>query len=313
MTTLYNLKESISDKRYFLMGISIVMIMLYHQLWVFNPLLKPFSYYGYNGADLFFFLSGFGLTFSFKGKTPTQFYRRRLSRILPTCIVCGLCKLLITYFVSGFPPLVNALLMIFGLDLWFIRALFIFYLFFPLFHHAAERWGEKCLLAVLVLIPFAFLYTSQDTFSGFYTRIPAFFLGILAAKGMLTINKFTLTAYAIAFFLSLYLRRLDWLNIWEFRGILTIYQLLFSISTPFVLYALTHLYNILHKVLLATIFCWLGAFTLELYLWHEYIYHLTDIFKPLSPQNGWQLLTIGFFCSIGFAFAQYHLMKKLHL
>lgn len=66
------------------MGLSILAVMFFH-FGIEMPLLHTISLYGWIGVDMFIFLSAIGLCFSLE-KNPciTDYYKRRLLRILPT-------------------------------------------------------------------------------------------------------------------------------------------------------------------------------------------------------------------------------------
>jgi len=74
------LNSLISKNRQALTGISIIAILLYHAyVWITpqdNNLLKLFTY-GYAGVDIFMFLSGWGLCFSYSKNRISSFYFRR--------------------------------------------------------------------------------------------------------------------------------------------------------------------------------------------------------------------------------------------
>lgn len=102
--------QQISDNRSYLMGIAMVSIMLFHQDWIYgwNPIFAFFHFYGNWGVDVFLFVSGFGLYYSLKNDHRViPFYKRRIIRILPLCILCGLFRYIVDHIlpvgVGGYP------------------------------------------------------------------------------------------------------------------------------------------------------------------------------------------------------------------
>ena len=98
------LNSLISKNRQALTGISIIAILLYHAyVWITpqdNNLLKLFTY-GYAGVDIFMFLSGWGLCFSYSKNRISSFYFRRFIRIFPLTILSGLIVSLFVYRYGG--------------------------------------------------------------------------------------------------------------------------------------------------------------------------------------------------------------------
>ena len=75
--------ESISNYRSFLMGISIIMIMFFHNLWVRDVIwLMPLNFFGDFGVDVFLFLSGFGIVYSLRKNNLKTFFKNRFVRII---------------------------------------------------------------------------------------------------------------------------------------------------------------------------------------------------------------------------------------
>ena len=64
-----NLVSKISENRVLLMALAIIFVVIYHfKCWIggFPWYIGIIIKYGYIGVDIFFFLSGFGLTYSFQ-------------------------------------------------------------------------------------------------------------------------------------------------------------------------------------------------------------------------------------------------------
>lgn len=87
-----NLVSKISENRVLLMALAIIFVVIYHfKCWIggFPWYIGIIIKYGYIGVDIFFFLSGFGLTYSFQKNNIKTFYKNRLKKILPCYILYG--------------------------------------------------------------------------------------------------------------------------------------------------------------------------------------------------------------------------------
>lgn len=72
----------IKNNRTEIMGIAIISVLIYHAFcWIYNPI-GAFNI-GYFGVDIFLFLSGFGLSFSYEKNKIRTFYNNRFLRIMP--------------------------------------------------------------------------------------------------------------------------------------------------------------------------------------------------------------------------------------
>lgn len=182
----------ISKHRSALMGIAIAWIMLYHaQVHIpkaLAPLLAIRSL-GYVGVDVFFLLSGLGLSFSWQ-KDPRAgvFLRKRLTRVIPVFwFFVLLCMLKRT--AEGQPPGVEGLGAFLGLDFlvqgtldhWFIPSILLCYIAFVPLARAMDRWGPwpwvtaGSVLAIVAAM--ACTGSNAAHLMIFLIRLPAFLLG----------------------------------------------------------------------------------------------------------------------------------------
>lgn len=198
----------LSKYRSKLMGISIIWIMLYHGNEIGMLFPKPFELInfvlekGRGGVDLFLFLSGLGLYYSYSKNPDTKsFYRRRVMRVvIPYLLIAApfwIVQDLIRYHdISAF--LKNVTLYSFWTEgntrLWYFALLIPLYLLFPFLYgwiYKKEHDKRSNIYRAWVLIALVVLctYLIRRYFSGYYgkveialTRIPVFLLGILCGS-----------------------------------------------------------------------------------------------------------------------------------
>ena len=180
-----------------IMGVSALWIVVYHTWYrIFTPETSPkLLYYielaisklGYFGVDIFFLLSGIGLSYAIGKYSLKEFWLRRFRRLAVPVLVVSL----IQWAKEGW----TVLYYLFGLSgigffikrhyfLWFISAITATYLLFPLYWRFFSRSRSKPRFTALfaavwylcsiplagVLKPIVFL---------FLNRVPSFVLGVL--------------------------------------------------------------------------------------------------------------------------------------
>ena len=188
--------SALSKYRSELMGIAIIWIVLFHSnisapdnfflraLWYLFV-----SFGGGIGVDIFFILLGFGLFYSLQ-YVGNEFVNRswdvkRMKRILPSYLIVAI----LYYILKGDFSLYNLCQLNFlvnGIrDFWFIPAIVICYLLFPLFYLIGKRIGFRNMMIVstliVVTVACALNYFNPIYYSKieiFLQRIPCFVLGI---------------------------------------------------------------------------------------------------------------------------------------
>ena len=196
------------------MGISMILVMMFH---VASDQDMPFYnllHLGNIGVDMFLFLSGIGLWFSWtKNSSLLKFYRRRLMRILPASIIVFSFYYIPDYFgvsisdlfdvakmqeaienkdvtLSNIAYLIANILIRFsfwrsGAGLfWFIPAILAMYLFAPFYmelirRHPDYRWLAIAAIIWATLVRFVpTLQSSIGHLTIFWERIPIFLIGL---------------------------------------------------------------------------------------------------------------------------------------
>lgn len=184
--------QFIIDKRQALMGLSIIAILLYHSYVWIGPeqsnYLKIFKF-GYIGVDIFMYLSGFGLCFSYVKNKVSIFYFRRLIRIFPLNILAGIFISLLgiqhgdNITVWDFVCNVTTLYY-YGIGgtywNWFIPAIVILYMLFPVFFFLSKKLGLYLFIILnFSIISILALYNIDWRYSCLISRLPIFISGVL--------------------------------------------------------------------------------------------------------------------------------------
>lgn len=203
-----NLFSQISACRTAIMGAAALWVWLFHQ-WTpvlgTIPLISQLETFakdiGFAGVDIFFLLSGMGLMYSRRTDGILAFYRRRALRVYLPFFLTGILVALERHWsiaaflgnVSGFRFLTVSLYSF----LWFVPAILVLYLFFPLYRkwlEGASRPGlfTAAAIGLWLVLSLAFQNTRRTDLYLFTNRIPVFltgiFLGHLAQRRALTLS-----------------------------------------------------------------------------------------------------------------------------
>lgn len=192
-----SLYDLISDHRTELMGIATIMVLFDHcwiEIFTEIPILYEIEFFlkeyaGTLGVYVFVFLSGFGLPNSYKKSSIIHFYLKRIKRVYPVYLIAIL--LFVHLYGSGLANLVNqaSLLTIFNVNyypyLWYVPAIMILYLVFPLIYEMYCKEKNKNVFN----ISFIFICTCLEIFFNYYSYeptlrliriIPIFIIGIIS-------------------------------------------------------------------------------------------------------------------------------------
>lgn len=149
----------ISRLRTYMMGVSILWVVLFHTsgIFILPPALRAFQNTGYLGVDIFIFLSAYGLCNSIqRNSSLSLFFRRRVARVIPYFIMVMVLLLLltdltwksffyeITFVGFSMPWLCH------GVIYWYIPAILLFYLLFPSFYKKREIIKKYYVLVSLI-------------------------------------------------------------------------------------------------------------------------------------------------------------------
>ncbi len=187
--------HEIQRYRTHLMGIAALWIYIFHEWVPLAPGIPVLGFLegfikqiGFFGVDIFFLLSGMGLIRAIETHSALTFYKRRFLRILPpyalmALVIAAVNQWSVSQFLKNLFGITFFTENIYAL-LWFVPAIAIFYLVFPLYYAAFRRVSGQATFTgcVMLLWLIASLLAAEhmrlDLF-GFTNRIPIFLTGIL--------------------------------------------------------------------------------------------------------------------------------------
>lgn len=265
--------EKISQARLSLMALAIIMVVLYHyKCWIggFPWYIGMILQYGYIGVDFFFFLSGFGLAYSYQKNNLKTFYTNRM-KILPCYMLYG--TILILHIYAGGKSLsFSEILYKFstleytfehrGID-WYMSAILQLYLFFPLLYHLVKLTKEWCVVLIVpIVFTISWLIPLNWAHLAMLQRLPAFVLGIYCIQNN---NNNTKILKLFILYLIYFILLMLFFNKSDNMVFLTT-----CLITPISLYALTNNHltkniNIINDQRWSFISNILGAHTLQIY------------------------------------------------
>ncbi len=198
----FNLNFSaISKFRTEIMGFACIWVVFHHFEGDISSLfLRRFSVYGNAGVDIFLFLSGIGLYFAFQKKEPLSlFYKKRVVRLfLPYLFICVPFFIWRSLYLGEGNLILDITQLSFPLSgmitTWYVPAMLIFYLVFPLVYHYQNGSCTKNRfvgVAVFCFLYFNLLLIINDLFPTFYgnteiatVRFIIFFIGCFLGKAV---------------------------------------------------------------------------------------------------------------------------------
>lgn len=257
------------------------------------------------GVDMFLFLSGIGLWFSWtKNPSLGQFYRRRLVRIYPAWVIIAALFYIPNYLNApngGYSPDIFNLIAniavgwsfwrIDDLTFWFVPAIMLLYVFAPFYmmlirRNPVWRWMPVLFLVWMVMVQYMPpVHSAVGHVEIFWSRIPIFLLGIncgelvmahpkpLPEGGAETWNlrPGTLVLLLIAFAMSLAMC-MELEQHWRGRFPLFLERMVYIPLAVSAMLLLCQLFEHTPRLLLRGL-AFIGTVSLELYLIHiEFVY-----------------------------------------
>ena len=185
---------NISRFRGALMGIAMLIIILFHVDLARSDMFFGLRRMGNLGVDMFLFLSGIGLWFSWvKAPGYRRFYFRRLIRIYPAWLIIACLFYIPRMPVHDAISLINLIgeigfnwhfWLYDELNFWYIPAIMMLYLFAPPYMdlircHSVYRWLPVVMIMWCILVEWVTpIHNAVGHLEIFWSRVPIFFIGI---------------------------------------------------------------------------------------------------------------------------------------
>lgn len=282
------------------MGIATLMVMIHHITWKSSTGVVSYIYMfvrhlGAGGVDIFLFLSGFGLHYSFKkSKRIFEFYKNRFLRIIPTYF------LIAAPWYFYFDVLKDDNWLLFGGDLstisflfcgdrghWYIFGIIVLYLFYPLWNKCLNRKFTMTIctfIMVWLVVVVGIASVDEELFSRinvFLMRIPVFFIGTVTGElsnRTFEINRTQFRVLNSLLFVTAIMSE-GWLciNGMQYSAAARLLYTPMALGICYIGTSIESLKN-LYRVLK-----WIGGISLEVYLIHMKCTHILT--KILEDQN----------------------------
>lgn len=263
------LQRLISENKLVLMGVSIVLIMLFH---------CGVCDFGNIGVDYFLILSGMGIFCSLdKCSSKNSFYKKRVKRLLPACFSVTIPYSIFLYSSSNL-ALFKTILMglslsaiYFDLHFWFVPLIVFCYILSPWLYAYVKKPTQYVIILILCLIVIGFILSVLiNGYSVFFTRIPTFVLGMFLGKIIVYDNSKRVHALGliVGAFSLLLVEILVCKQVLPWYIIFSIYSL---VSVPSLLFISFLTIVASGNNLLKSVLSYLGKITLEIYLLHEIV------------------------------------------
>lgn len=260
--------QNIKNNRTYLMGIAMIFIIIYHFFcWVYNPI--GMYNIGYLGVDIFLFLSGFGLCYSYENNSIKTFYKNRLTRIFPLYAISVCIAYILCYNKWEFSTfLANLTTLGYYIDSginrfdWYINALITLYICFPLFYLYSKLKYIGLIVLTIAVFVFMHFHHMPYWYDCLISRLPIFLYGILFVNCYKSSNIILLLSFPLFYFCRLYSSQFLSTNF---------------LVLPIILISLYILPHLSSRLKIFINFC--GKHSLEIYLANEVIpriYELTE-------------------------------------
>lgn len=261
------MKAEISQNRSFLMGIAMIGVVLFHHDWCVIPGMTAISSrFGLWGVDVFLFLSGFGCVYALDKYTTFVFLRRRVSRLLPTCLIAGIAVFCADFYFHAERVLTYLPIRIISLHRWYIQCILIAYILCPLAYMFMKRnkaIGLWTMIALAIIVERLLPAIPVWKINWAFGRIPVFLIGMYIAMFDLKMSRWQYIVSGLCFMVAIFLRGILGAPYWTF---------FLAIAMPFVCETLCRLRNICLRLKIYGFIELIGMYSFEIYLIHEYSY-----------------------------------------
>lgn len=197
--------------RDFHLGVAMMMIILFHITGKYGifPLKMIFSK-GFYGVDIFLFFSALGLSFSYKRNTRGVFFKKRAIRVLPAFYILILFRIAWQLLYNHKFDIGDVVITLCGLSYfkflggiridWYLSALILLYLSFPIFFTMMKELKWKGVLYLSLISSIIILSIPMHwEYQCLIGRIPIYALGIYC---FLNRNTYVLEHRVFVYYLS---------------------------------------------------------------------------------------------------------------
>lgn len=279
------LSIEISTHRTYLMGIAMIMVLVFHAFtWIYNPI--GIINLGYVGVDIFLFLSGFGLSYSYEKKTIIDFYKQRFIRIYPLYFI----SLIIVYLFTEW-TFIDFIYNITTLGYytnygnrrfdWYVESLFSLYFIFPFLYNISKFKLKSLLISIIIISLLLYFYKIPWWYDCLISRLPIFIYGIMF-RNLSNCSLRYSTIIGIILYLPFYFLASRFL-----AG---------SMLTIPIIYISIKLSNRINKRIYNFITI-LGKYSLEVYLANVLVLYVLTYFKPIAIYKPILYIAIQLMCS----------------
>lgn len=315
--------EGISRFRQEIMGVAILLVLVRHcdtfQWGALQPYVKHLVNPCAAGVDILLFVSGVGLYFSLcRNPAVLPFYGRRFMRLVPEyLVIAGLSYALMDVLCNIRGGVVIWLIQLSAVratfvpgsgeneTLWYILFIVFMYLLYPAIHFLFHRQGRARAVSfwliflasvfgqVLLLAFWPELYTRFSVEKPI-SRIPIFILGAYMGQAVKEGRKSPVLIIPLLFFLFLGLRaaKIVLLGHDELYGQLLVRTANQSLGMAVMLMAAWCMGRLrADGGIIRTALAWCGRSSLELYLFHSFLFTLW-LALPLPLPKGWPVYFI---------------------
>lgn len=306
-----------TKNRLALFGLAVIWIFFRHTFYynhILYPFLNPIVQIGDCGVDIFMFLSGFGLYFSYgKCNSKIEFYKKRVLRILPTVVFLLAFFAVIKDVVQGKDPttIFHPGYWFFSVysNYWFIGAILLFYTLFPFLYSCVQK-NAKLVIILSVLLSLAGISCVHFFRVGpfaqlvvYFARFPIFVLGVIFAhhQKLLSYKKTLVLSCLVSIPLLIFLPK-DYQRMMYFPLAL------------FVAIILPQFFHLIPSVVL-NLLSRVGKWSLEFYLIHVFLFGL-GIIDYLSSKlcvNAYVSIFLSFIVVFGCSFLSSAFVSKMFM
>ena len=315
---------NISRYRGELMGAAMLFIMLFHVSLPRNDLFFGLRRMGNIGVDMFLFLSGIGLWFSWiKKSSARHFFTKRYLRIYPAWLIMA-CLYYIPRFHGGdfmaWLDLIGDITINWDfwlhdeLTFWYIPAIMMLYCFAPAYmelirRHPIYRWLPVVMIMWCILVEYVTpIHQAVGHIEIFWSRVPIFFIGINMGEMVRTKQRIdgagiwmVIILFVMTLFASIFLEQ-------QRHGLFPLYveRMLYIPLTLTSILLLNRVFRRTPKWFNKT-FKFVGALSLECYLIHI---HFVLAYIP-QPWSYWPTFMVCLLITLPLAFVLSKLVEYL--